>query len=185
MAWDTEQTRATLLAAAVAEFSAHGYAGARIERISANAGINRERLYSYFGNKRQLFEAVLAARLIATLEGVPVVGVGPEAIGDFAGRYFDACVAAPELARLVVWEGLEFEDAVDAPSRRARATRKVDELIGAVPTLTRERAEQVLLDIVTLCHGWQTTPNLGSVVSAEPDDRRRRAAIVRLAILLA
>lgn len=179
MARDTEHTRATLLSAAIREFSDHGFAGARIERISLAAGINRERLYSYFGNKRRLFEAVLSARLVTTLDGIPVVGSGAEAIAEFAGRYFDACAADTTLARLVSWEGLEFDGAVDAETRRLRSTRKADEFIAAAPRLTTTDAEDLLLDIVTLCHGWQTMPNLRSVVTRDAPDARRRASIVR------
>ncbi|MGX9902297.1 TetR family transcriptional regulator [Arthrobacter sp. SA17] len=51
MAWDIERTKALLLQAATAEFSEKGLAGARIDRIAAAAGINKERIYQYFGKR--------------------------------------------------------------------------------------------------------------------------------------
>ena len=51
------------MAAAKAEFSALGFAGARLNRIAAEANASKERLYSYFQSKQNLFEAV--TRIVA------------------------------------------------------------------------------------------------------------------------
>ena len=59
MAWDTEATKRRILDAAVAEFAAHGLDGTTIERIAGVAGVNKERIYNYFGGKRDLFAHVL------------------------------------------------------------------------------------------------------------------------------
>lgn len=182
MAHDPERTRALLLAAAIGEFSSHGFAGARIERISAAAGVNRERLYSYFGNKRTLFETVLADRLAASLDAIVVRGAGPDAAAAFAGDYFDVCRSTLDLPRLVSWEGLELGQPIEADDRRSRASRKVQELSAALPSLSREEVEDLMLTVVTLCHGWFTSPNLGRIVSEdETDHARRRAVIVGVA----
>ncbi len=58
---DPERTQARILAAAKAEFAAHGLGGARVDRIAANADANKRMLYYYFGNKDALFVAVLEA----------------------------------------------------------------------------------------------------------------------------
>lgn len=186
MPHDPARTRSLLLAAAVSEFSEHGYAGARIERISRAAGVNRERLYSYFGDKRGLFETVLADRLATALDVTPVRGSGAEAAADFAGAYFDACLAAGDLPRLVAWEGLELRQPIGLDDRRARARRKVDELRIALPAATRQQVEGLLLTVVTLCHGWVTTPNLGRIIAGdESAHARRRADIASAARVLA
>lgn len=186
MAHDPARTRSLLLAAAVGEFSEHGYAGARIERISAAAGVNRERLYSYFGDKRSLFETVLGDRLATALDLTPVRGSGAQAAADFAGDYFDACLASADLPRLVVWEGLELADPVGLEERHERAVRKVDELCVALPAAARAHVEGLLLTVVTLCHGWVTGPNLGRIIAGdESDHARRRSEIVATARALA
>jgi AcrR family transcriptional regulator len=48
-----------ILKAAVAEFARYGLGGARVDRIAARAGANKRMLYYYFGNKDDLFLAVL------------------------------------------------------------------------------------------------------------------------------
>ena len=58
---DPERTRARILAAATAEFSHYGLGGARVDRIAATADTNKRMLYYYFGNKEDLFLAVLEA----------------------------------------------------------------------------------------------------------------------------
>jgi AcrR family transcriptional regulator len=182
MAWDVEGTKDALLAAAVAEFSEKGFGGARIDRISERAGVNRERLYSYFGNKRQLFEAVLADQLGTILDGVPVTGSGADAAARFAGLYFDACRTHPELPRLVFWEGLELGHPIDIETRTERAARKAAELGAAVGDLSDQEAGQLLLTIVSLCHSWFASPNLGLIIAGGGDDHdERRTSIVAVA----
>jgi AcrR family transcriptional regulator len=56
---DPEQTRQRILDAAKAEFSRVGLGGARVDRIALEAGANKRMLYYYFGNKEDLFLAVL------------------------------------------------------------------------------------------------------------------------------
>jgi AcrR family transcriptional regulator len=56
---DPERTRARILEAAKAEFAAHGLGGARVDRIAEQADANKRMLYYYFGNKDDLFLAVL------------------------------------------------------------------------------------------------------------------------------
>ena len=60
---DPDRTRAKILAAAVAEFAAYGYAGARIDRIASRSSANKRMIYHHFGGKQAVFEAVLADRL--------------------------------------------------------------------------------------------------------------------------
>ena len=57
-----ERNRARILAAALEEFSRYGLGGARVDRIAARAGANKRMLYYYFGNKEDLFLAVLESR---------------------------------------------------------------------------------------------------------------------------
>jgi len=56
---DPEATREAILTAATDEFAAFGLGGARVDRIAERAGINKRMLYYYFGQKEDLFLAVL------------------------------------------------------------------------------------------------------------------------------
>ena len=53
------ETRGRILDAALAEFAAHGLAGARTEPIAAAAGVNKALLYYYFESKEKLYAATL------------------------------------------------------------------------------------------------------------------------------
>lgn len=54
-----ERTRERILGSALAEFSDKGYGGARVDEIARRSGANKRMLYHYFGNKDDLFLAVL------------------------------------------------------------------------------------------------------------------------------
>jgi AcrR family transcriptional regulator len=53
------RTRLAIIEAATEEFAAFGLGGARIDAIAQRAGLNKRMLYYYFGNKEDLFQAVL------------------------------------------------------------------------------------------------------------------------------
>lgn len=54
-----EDARRRILEASLAEFAAHGWGGARVDRIAAAAGINKRLLYVHVGNKEALWIAAL------------------------------------------------------------------------------------------------------------------------------
>jgi AcrR family transcriptional regulator len=56
---DPDASQQRILAAATEVFAAQGLDGARVDEIAERAGINKRMLYHYFGNKDDLFSAVL------------------------------------------------------------------------------------------------------------------------------
>jgi len=54
-----QETQRKILDAALTEFAANGFRGARLDRILADAGVNRRMIYHYFDDKEGLFKAVL------------------------------------------------------------------------------------------------------------------------------
>ncbi len=56
---DPEGTRARLVETAFREIHAHGYAGASLDRILANAGVTKGALYHHFKSKADLLHAVI------------------------------------------------------------------------------------------------------------------------------
>lgn len=174
MAWDTEQTKRRLLDAAADEFAEHGFAGARIDRIGKTAGVNKERIYTYFGNKAGLFEAVIMCQLVTGLDEVTLSGTGPAAVAAFAGGYFDASTTNPRLARLTAWEGLERATPVGTEQRSLRASSKVTEIENALPCIDPRAAQDLLLTIVALSHAWTAGENLGLIITGDPEDNARR-----------
>jgi AcrR family transcriptional regulator len=97
-------TRARILTAATAEFAQHGIAGARVDRIAATATTNKAQLYSYFGNKNELFDAVFTAHVTTAVDSVPLTA---DDLPGYAVRLYDAYLNDPALVRLVTWARLE------------------------------------------------------------------------------
>ena len=58
---DAAATREALTAAAVAEFSRNGFAGARVDEIARAAGVNKQLVYHYFDSKQGLYLVALEA----------------------------------------------------------------------------------------------------------------------------
>ncbi|MEV5649271.1 helix-turn-helix domain-containing protein [Nocardia sp. NPDC052254] len=184
MAWDVERTKRLLLDAAVAEFSAYGLAGARVDRIATAAGVNKERIYKYFGTKDQLFETVIDREIGDLDDVVHLEGEGVAAVVDYAERFFDHVCDTPTLARLLLWEGLELGVPVAEPIRRKGMHRKVTDIHRAVPELSESAAREVLLTILSLCYSWQVLPTLDRLAAGDstPGGTRRaqrRAAVGR------
>ncbi|MCP2203707.1 transcriptional regulator, TetR family [Lentzea flava] len=75
-----ERTRASVLAAAKAEFTEHGYALAKIDRIAERAELTRGAVYSNFPSKRALYLAVLIDLVETTGQVDPPVP--PESLDD-------------------------------------------------------------------------------------------------------
>jgi AcrR family transcriptional regulator len=101
---DAAATRDRILVAATAEFAAHGIAGARVDRIADNAPTSKAQIYTYFGNKDALFDAVFAAHVADNVNTVPVDAAH---LPEYAVRLYDAYLADPALVRLLAWARLE------------------------------------------------------------------------------
>uniref|UniRef100_UPI0037C527D7 TetR/AcrR family transcriptional regulator n=1 Tax=Leucobacter aridicollis TaxID=283878 RepID=UPI0037C527D7 len=178
MAWDTEQTRRQLLDAGAALFARHGFAGTTMDAIGRESGINKERVYSYFGSKSGFFAAVLDDQLTNLLDGLPVVGAGPEALGDYALALFDRLEARPGLARLLAWESLELTEAVALDCRALSCHDLAAGLEAALPTSDLAQAEQLLLSIVTLVVGWWTLSRVAdTILTGDTTPETRRATL--------
>lgn len=101
-----DRTRQRILDAATEEFAARGIAGARVDRIAAASGMSKPMLYSHFGAKDRLFDAVFAEHVIANGDRVPFTA---DDLPGYAAALYDDYLADPALARLVMWKRLERE----------------------------------------------------------------------------
>jgi AcrR family transcriptional regulator len=52
-------TREKIFEASVELFSSKGFHGTRVDEVAEKAGVNKQRIYAYFGNKSKLFETCL------------------------------------------------------------------------------------------------------------------------------
>jgi len=101
---DADATRARLLAAARREFAAFGIAGARVDRIAAEAASNKAQIYHYFGSKEQLFDAVFAAVVDELVHELPL---DVDDLPGYAARLSEHYEQHPDMLRLVTWQRLE------------------------------------------------------------------------------
>jgi AcrR family transcriptional regulator len=107
---DPARNRGRILKAAVAEFARYGLGGARVDRIAARAGANKRMLYYYFGNKDDLFLAVLEdsyARIRSAERALHLTDVDPREamrrLVEFTWNYY---LLHPEFLTLLNSENL-------------------------------------------------------------------------------
>ncbi len=113
---DAQATRRRLLDAATVEFATYGIAGARVDRIAADAKVNKAQMYAYYGSKDGLFDAVFAEHVDAIVNAVPLVGTD---LPGYATRLYDAYLERPEIVRLSTWARLERTPTGDLFAHRA------------------------------------------------------------------
>jgi AcrR family transcriptional regulator len=109
-----DATKERILEAAMAEFSAYGVAGARVDRIAKTAGCNKNLIYVYFENKERLFTTVLEKHLSRVYSDMVAT---PDDLPGQAGRAFDFAMENPDLMRLLAWSNLEKQ--ATEPTARA------------------------------------------------------------------
>lgn len=192
MAWDTEGTKRRIMQAATTEFAEYGPDGTTVERIARRAGVNKERVYNYFGDKRTLFATVLRDELANVARAVPVASFATEDIGEYAGRVYDYHRERPELIRLLRWEALVFDGEVpDEDLRGSFYQRKTAAVLrgqeaGAV---TGDfDAAQLMVLVLSIAGWWAAVPQVARMLCgplSEEEHARRRAAVVRAARRLA
>ncbi|WP_377266869.1 TetR family transcriptional regulator [Peterkaempfera sp. SMS 1(5)a] len=175
-------TKELLLSAATAEFADHGLAGARIDRIAERAGANKRLLYVYFGDKDQLFEAVLQRQIGKLAEETPLTD------GDlvsYAAARFDFMLAHPQTARLAAWRRFERNDhwsGTEVESYRAKvdavaAAQREGRLDDSLPAI------DLFAIVLRITESWLDAPLALTTVSGSEPRSAQRLAEHRAALL--
>lgn len=115
---DPERTRERILDAAVEEFAAEGFTGARVDSIADKAGVNKRMLYHYFGNKQDLFLAIIHDRL--EKKGVSI-NQAPCSVGAAFEHFHQDVRKDMSWVRLMQWEALQLptDPVIGAEARKA------------------------------------------------------------------
>src|ERR1700681_2548457 len=120
---DPVATQRKLLVAARREFAQSGLAGARVDEIAARAGVNKQLVYHYFGDKDALYLAVLEwvyEEIRAQERKLNLEGLAPErAIKKLIESPFDHLAAHPDFIVLLNDENRDV-------SRLVRVSRKLE-----------------------------------------------------------
>lgn len=124
---DPQRTRDRILAAALAEFSAEGFAGARVARIARRAKINKRMLYHYFGNKEDLFREIFDRKL---RERAGWISEAPAELGASLAYWFQMACEDSDWIRLIQWEALAAGEGrvIREAERRASLERTLEDL---------------------------------------------------------
>jgi len=157
-----EQLEGRILDAAVFEFAEHGFAGARIERISQRAGTVDRMLYYYFGNKERLYQAVLE-KIYADMISAQRNFVRPEdpveGMRQLVEHSWDHYVAHPDLVRLLMNENLLRGRHIRQSAQVERTSFPLVETVSAL--LESGQAKGVFRDDVSSEHVLMTIMSLG------------------------
>jgi AcrR family transcriptional regulator len=170
-----EQTRSKLLDAATEEFATYGIAGARVERITRNAGVNNALLYRYFGNKIELFDRVFADLVASTVDDVPLDGTD---LPGYAGRLFDYYTDHEDVVRLAAWRELERADSEVPLTISESHAAKVAQVAQAQADgyVNTDLDAEELLDLIILL-SLSGTPLVARLATPPDRERRRRTVI--------
>ena len=191
MAWDTAATKQKILDAARDEFAEHGPTGTTVDRIAAVAGVNKERIYNYFGNKRDLFMTVMASESARVAAEVAFDPTAEDPVGDYAGRIFDYHVDHPHLLRLILWEGLTVPGEVAEEAARSKHYREKVEVVAKAQAdgILRDDLPPgaVIFSIMALAAWWNASPHVARLLTEYDDGdlAARREAVVTAARRLA
>jgi TetR/AcrR family transcriptional regulator len=122
---DPAATRQKLLTAARREFARSGLAGARVDEIADRAGVNKQLVYHYFGDKDALYLAVLEwvyEEIRAKERQLNLDGLPPEqAIRKLIESSFDHLAEHPDFIVLL-------NDENRGGARHVRGSKKIEAL---------------------------------------------------------
>lgn len=121
---DPERTKARILDAAIEEFSAKGFAGARVSEIAARAGVNQQLIAYYFDGKEGLYREIGRRWRAYEAQTFPDDMDFAEMIKHYVRASADTRLGG----RLLAWEGLADtgEDDEESQERNARLRDEVE-----------------------------------------------------------
>jgi AcrR family transcriptional regulator len=167
---NAEATKERILEAALAEFSAYGIAGARVDRIARAARCNKNLIYVYFEDKEALFATVLRKHLMRIHEEQPFT---PHDLPGYAAKVFDWAMANPDLMRLLAWSALEQQARGDAERVEALSAKvaALAEAQNAGRLGTAFPPDFLLIAVMGLATAWSVASPFGPPVNPKAAER--------------
>lgn len=173
-------TRQRILDVATQEFAEHGIAGARVERIVTAAHTNKAQLYSYFGSKEGLFDAIFFGSLERIMTVVPIDATD---LADWAVRLYDEYLRRPDLIRLATWARLERRpagylvdeaDRLDDVKLRAIADAQAAGIVRAADPF------DLMAMVIAMSMAWSPVSNVYAATDQEPEEaHEQRRTLLR------
>jgi TetR/AcrR family transcriptional regulator len=122
---DPERTKARIVDAAIEEFSAKGFAGARVSAIARRAGVNQQLIAYYFDGKDGLYREI--GRRWRAFEAAEFAD--DTDFAEVITKYVRLSADHRRGGRLLAWEGLA-DDGEDGPEGQERNARLREEAAG-------------------------------------------------------
>ena len=189
---DADATKARILAAAKSEFARLGLGGARVDEIAEKASANKRMIYHYFGNKEDLFQAVLEEAYLdirSAEQGLDLDHLAPrealETLVRFTWGYY---LDNPEFITLVNSANLHRGRHLETSERTRTASRRFVTMVrgildrGVADGVFRPGIDPVQLNITIAAIGYYYLTNrfTGSILF-ERDFMTKKALERRLA----
>ena len=130
------ERREAILAAALDEFSARGFAAARLDDVAARAGVAKGTIYLYFRDKESLFQELVRAMvgpLVGAIEHAPMRDLPMRGVAEMIADVFVHKIFSTrrkDVLRLIIAEGPRFPKLAEFYYR---------EVVGRVLPLLRAR----------------------------------------------
>jgi AcrR family transcriptional regulator len=172
---NAEATKERIVEAALAEFSAHGIAGARVDRIAQAAKCNKNLIYIYFEDKETLFETVLRKHLMRVHEDYPFT---PDDLPGYAAKVFEFAMTHPDLMRLLAWSTLE--NTKGSTERAAALQAKVAALTEAQKAGRVGAAfppDFLLVAVLSMATAWSVASPYGPSIKGKVKGAQHTAAL--------
>jgi len=164
------KTKEDILAAARAEFCANGFGGARVDAIAARAAANKRLLYYYFGNKEDLYRAVLLDAYQEIRRGereLNLEALDPREAMDRLVRFtFRHFLANPWFTSLLATENLQnaafLKSLPDIPALHSPLVDQIRTILdqGRAAGLFRDRVDPIQLYISIAALGYFYVSNM-------------------------
>jgi TetR/AcrR family transcriptional regulator len=113
------QTHAEIVAAAERHFAERGFEATRLDDIAADVGIRRAAIFYHFGDKQDLYSAVLDELFGDWTAALPSVGSPAERLEAALTGWIDFVAERPTVARLILREAANSQPGVVSAFVRA------------------------------------------------------------------
>jgi AcrR family transcriptional regulator len=135
------ERRDAILAAALEEFSARGFAATRLDDVANRAGVAKGTIYLYFRDKENLFQELIRTMLTPLVGTIEAMGQADVPLPVLADRIVDLFVSQvyetrrKDVVRLMISEGRRFPKLAEFYYREV-----LSRIIAAVRALLRRAA---------------------------------------------
>lgn len=113
------RTRAEIVAVAERHFAERGFEATRLEDIGTDVGIRRAAIFYHFGDKQEVYAAVLDKIFGDWTAALPTEGSAADLLETALTGWIDYVAQRPSVARLILREAASSQPGIVSPFMRA------------------------------------------------------------------